>query len=43
MKLNKDIRIAIVKDIVSPDAVTIETLDGDAEVAIVSHKELRAA
>lgn len=42
-KKGKDIRIAIVKDIVSPDAVTVETLDGDAEVAIVSYKALKAA
>ena len=42
-KKRKDIRIAIVKDIVSPDAVTVETLDGDAEVAIVSYKALKAA
>lgn len=42
-KKGKDIRIAIVKDIVSPDAVTVETLDGDAEVAIVSCTELKAA
>ena len=42
-KKGKDIRIAIVKDIVSPESVTVETLDGDAEVAIVSCTELKAA
>ena len=42
-KKGRDIRLAIVKDIVSPDAVTVETLDGDAEVAIVSYTELKAA
>ena len=42
-KNGKDIRLAIVKDIVSPDAVTVETLDGEAEVAIVSYTELKAA
>ena len=42
-KKGKDIRIAIVKDIVSPEAVTIETLDGDAEVAVASYKALKAA
>lgn len=42
-KKGKNIRIAIVKDIVSPEAVTIETLDGDAEVAVVPYKALRAA
>ena len=42
-KKGRDIRIAIVRDIVSPDAVTVETLDGDAEVAIVSYTELKAA
>lgn len=33
----------VCKDIVSPDAVTIEMLDGDADVAVVSYKAIKAA